>query len=61
MLFAEVQVEGDLDDASSQGFRLIQISEKIAMTAPVIVVDQSLKSSKIAMTVPGGIEPNAGK
>ena len=44
MIVAEVQVEGDLDGASSQGFRLIaayifgqnQVSEKIAMTAPVI-------------------------
>jgi len=42
-LIAEVKVEGDLDTASSQGFRLIaafifgknQVSEKISMTAPV--------------------------
>jgi len=69
MIVAEVQVEGDLDGASSQGFRLIaayifgqnQVSEKIAMTAPVSVADQTSKSAKIAMTIPVGIEPNAGK
>ena len=69
MILAEVQVEGDLDGASSQGFRLIaayifgqnQVSEKIAMTAPVTVVDQSVKNAKIAMTAPVGIESNAGK
>lgn len=64
MIVAEAQVEGDLDEASSQGFRLIaayifgqnQVSEKIAMTAPVTVVDQTIKSAKIAMTAPVGIE-----
>ena len=69
MIVAEVEVNGDLDQASSQGFRLIaayifgqnQVSEKIAMTAPVTVVDQAAKSAKIAMTAPVGIEPNAGK
>ena len=69
MIVAEVQVEGDLDGASSQGFRLIaayifgqnQVSEKIAMTTPVTVVDQSVKNAKIAMTAPVGIESNAGK
>ena len=69
MIVAEVQVNGNLDDASSQGFRLIaayifgqnQVNEKIAMTAPVTVEDQAVKSAKIAMTVPVGIEPNAGK
>ena len=69
MIVAEVQVEGDLDGASSQGFRLIaayifgqnQVSEKIEMTAPVTVVDQSVKNAKIAMTAPVGIESNAGK
>jgi hypothetical protein len=64
-IVAEVKVEGDLDSASSQGFRLIagyifgknQVTEKIAMTAPVGVEpsDQN-KSSKIAMTVPVAIE-----
>ena len=64
-LIAEVKVEGDLDAASSQGFRLIaafifgqnQVSEKIAMTTPVgIESNDQQKSAKIAMTVPVGIE-----
>ena len=61
-LVAEVKVEGDLDTASSQGFRLIagfifgqnQVSEKISMTVPVGI--ETAKSTKIAMTVPVGIE-----
>ena len=69
LILAEVQVEGDLDEASSQGFRLIaayifgqnQVNQKIAMTAPVTIDEQSVKSEKIAMTVPVGIESNAGK
>jgi hypothetical protein len=69
MILAEVQVEGDLDEASSQGFRLIaayifgqnQVSEKIAMTAPVAVEEQLPKSAKIAMTAPVNIEANSGK
>ena len=69
MILAEVRVEGDLDDASSQGFRLIaayifgqnQVSEKIAMTAPVAVEEQAVKSAKIAMTAPVNIESNAGQ
>lgn len=69
MIVAEVQVEGDLDGASSQGFKLIaayifgqnQVSEKIAMTAPVTVEDQVPKNAKIAMTAPVGIESSAGK
>ena len=64
-IVAEVKVDGDLDAASNQGFRLIaayifgknQVSEKIAMTAPVGIEsgDQS-KSAKIAMTAPVTIE-----
>lgn len=64
-IVAEVKVDGDLDAASNQGFRLIaayifgknQVSEKIAMTAPVGIEssDQS-KSAKIAMTAPVIIE-----
>ena len=64
-IVAEVRVEGDLDSASSAGFRILaayifgknQISEKIAMTAPVGIEssDQS-KSAKIAMTAPVMIE-----
>jgi hypothetical protein len=69
MILAEVKVEGDLDEASSQGFRLIaayifgqnQVSEKIAMTTPVAIEGQSPKSAKIAMTSPVNIEPNAGQ
>ena len=65
LIVAEVKVDGDLDAASNQGFRLIaayifgknQVSEKIAMTAPVGIesTDQN-KSAKIAMTAPVGIE-----
>jgi hypothetical protein len=69
MILAEVQVEGDLDEASSQGFRLIaayifgqnQVSEKIDMTAPIAVEEQLPKSAKIAMTAPVNIESNSGK
>lgn len=65
MIVAEVKVAGDLDAASSQGFRLIaayifgqnQISEKISMTAPVgIEAKEADKSEKIAMTAPVTIE-----
>ncbi|MBU3620750.1 heme-binding protein [Polynucleobacter sp. CS-Odin-A6] len=66
-IVAEVKVEGDLDTASSSGFRILaayifgknQVSEKIAMTAPVGIEssDQS-KSTKIAMTAPVMIEGN---
>jgi hypothetical protein len=69
MILAEVMVEGDLDEASSQGFRLIaayifgqnQVSEKIAMTTPVAIEGQTPKSAKIAMTSPVSIESNAGQ
>jgi SOUL heme-binding protein len=69
MIVAEVQVDGDLDAASAQGFRLIaayifgqnQVSEKIAMTAPVTVEEKAPQSAKIAMTAPVGIESKAGK
>ncbi|MDX8382413.1 MAG: heme-binding protein [Ghiorsea sp.] len=61
MIVAEVLVDGSLDDASSQGFRLIAAyifgentsvkggSEKIAMTVPVTMEPSS---EKIAMTAP---------
>ena len=69
MIVAEVQVDGDLDGASGQGFRLIaayifgqnQVSEKIAMTAPVNVEEKAPQSAKIAMTTPVGIESTGGK
>jgi hypothetical protein len=69
MILAEVKVEGDLEEASSQGFRLIaayifgqnQVSEKIAMTTPVAIEGQAPKSAKIAMTTPVSIESNAGQ
>jgi len=66
-LVAETLVEGDMDEASSKGFRLIadfifgnnQVArssegEKIAMTAPVTLEPQSVK---IAMTAPVTLEP----
>ena len=69
MILAEVKVEGNLDEASSQGFRLIaayifgqnQVSEKIAMTSPVAVEGRAPQSAKIAMTSPVTIESNAGQ
>jgi SOUL heme-binding protein len=69
MILAEVKVEGDLEEASGQGFRLIaayifgqnQVSEKIAMTTPVAIEGQTPKSAKIAMTTPVSIEANAGQ
>ncbi len=69
ILIAETIVEGDMDAASSKGFRLIadfifgnnqqadsDKKSKIAMTAPVTVEPQS---SKIAMTAPVTVEPQA--
>jgi len=69
IILAEVQVEGSLDEASNQGFRLIaayifgqnQVNQKIAMTAPVEIESQAVKGAKIAMTAPVGIEKNAEK
>jgi hypothetical protein len=69
MILAEVKVEGDLDEASNQGFRLIagyifgqnQVTEKISMTTPVAIEEQNIRSAKIAMTSPVNIEPNAGQ
>ena len=69
-LIAQTLVDGDMDTASSQGFRLIanyifgnnitvgsDQAAKIAMTTPVTVEPQS---SKIAMTAPVTIEPQSG-
>ena len=69
MILAEVKVDGDLDEASNQGFRLIaayifgqnQVSEKISMTAPVAIEEQANKGAKIAMTAPVNIESTAGQ
>ena len=67
LIVAEVKVEGDLDAASNQGFRLIaayifgknQVAEKISMTAPVgIEPTEPNQSAKIAMTAPVSIEGN---
>jgi hypothetical protein len=71
ILIAETIVEGDMDAASSKGFRLIadfifgnnqqadsDKKAKIAMTAPVTVEPQS---SKIAMTAPVTVEPQAAE
>lgn len=64
-ILAEVQVEGDLDTASGEGFRLIaayifgknQVQEKISMTTPVTIESSGEgKSQKIAMTTPVTIE-----
>ena len=62
-IIAETFVDGDMDSASSRGFRLIADyifgnNEKagIAMTVPV-VVEPAAGSEKIAMTVPVSIEP----
>ena len=69
-IVAETWVEGDMDEASSKGFRLIAdyifgnnqavssaSNEKIAMTAPVTLEPQS---AKIAMTAPVTLEPQTG-
>lgn len=70
LILAQVQVTGDLDTASSQGFRLIaayifgknQVNDKISMTAPVTMESKSdFASQKIAMTAPVTIEVNNPK
>jgi hypothetical protein len=68
-IVAETVVDGDMDDASSKGFRLIAdfifgnnlapgvgSSSKIAMTAPVTMAPET-KSEKIAMTAPVTMSP----
>ena len=70
MLIAETEVQGDMDEASRKGFRLIADfifgnnqrpdsadEAKIAMTAPVTVEPQAVK---IAMTSPVSAQPVAG-
>ncbi len=71
LLVAEVLVEGDMDEASNKGFRLIAdyifgnnqsadnaASSKIAMTAPVTVAPQS---SKVSMTAPVTIQAQSAQ
>lgn len=74
VIVAETLVDGDMDAASSKGFRLIadyifgnntlaatgaeNASEKIAMTAPV-TLEPVARSAKIAMTAPVTAEPVA--
>jgi hypothetical protein len=70
LIVAEVLVEGDLDEASGKGFRLLAdfifgnnrapagASEKIAMTAPVTVEPLH---TKIAMTAPVTVQPESGR
>ena len=72
VLIAEVFVEGSRDEASNKGFRLIadfifgnnegsqKESQKIAMTAPV-VVEPTNDSKKIAMTAPVTIDQSDQK
>jgi hypothetical protein len=69
ILIAETMVDGDMDEASNKGFRLIadyifgnnqvvdsNANTKIAMTAPVTVEPVS---QKIAMTAPVTVEPQS--
>lgn len=72
-IVAETYVEGDMDAASSKGFRAIadyifgnnvaagsgpdQDAEKISMTAPVTMEPATPASQKIAMTAPVALEP----
>jgi hypothetical protein len=71
MLIAETVVEGDMDEASNQGFRRIADyifgnnqkadsgqASKIAMTAPVTVEP---RPTKIAMTAPVTVEPQSAQ
>ena len=74
VIVAETYVEGDMDAATRQGFKLIadyifgnnqlagtaaeKASKKIAMTAPV-TVEPVAASAKIAMTAPVTVEPVA--
>lgn len=73
-IVAETWVDGDMDAASSQGFRAIadyifgnnksaatagaEASAKIAMTAPV-TLEPAAPAQKIAMTAPVTLEPEA--
>jgi len=70
MLIAEVLVDGNMDQASGTGFRLIAdyifgnnitkagSSQKIKMTAPVTIEP---KSEEISMTIPVSLKKNSGR
>ena len=71
LIVAETWVDGDMDTASSKGFRAIadyifgnnttpqsQQSSKIAMTAPVTVAPQG-QPTQLAMTAPVTVKPTA--
>jgi hypothetical protein len=71
MIVAETLVEGDMDQASSQGFRLLadyifgnnrsrtgSTNAKIAMTSPVTMQPSR---ERIAMTAPVGLEARDGQ
>jgi hypothetical protein len=69
VIIAEVMVDGNLDEASGKGFRLLAAyifgdnhaadgSSKIAMTAPVGVAP---RPQKIEMTAPVGFQADAGR
>jgi hypothetical protein len=71
MLIALTEADGDMDEASSKGFRVIadfifgnnldpthQQKTKIAMTAPVTVVPESVK---IEMTAPVSLTPKSSE
>lgn len=64
LIVAETVVDGDMESATSQGFRRIASyifgdNARIAMTVPVVAEPQG-KSEKIAMTAPVSIEPQTG-
>lgn len=79
LIVAEVLVDGDMKQASSKGFKLIAdyifgnnksktgdkigTSEKISMTAPVILEPktEAAKSEKVAMTAPVAMQKDASK
>jgi hypothetical protein len=74
MIVAETLVDGNMDDASSKGFRLIADyifgnnkshaggTEKISMTVPVAIAPKfESKSEKISMTAPVSMQESAGK
>ena len=67
MIVAEVQVDGDLDTASRQGFQLIaayifgknQVNDSTDSGAPIMIEERPSKSAKIAMTAPVIVENSA--